>query len=61
MVRKDEIITMIESKVDDLKNAFINETKEILISSIKEEMKIFLTEELGKLKENVEKKMNKIE
>ena len=40
MVRKDEIITMIESKFDDLKNAFINETKEILISSIKEEMKI---------------------
>ena len=61
MVRKDEIITMIESKFDDLKNAFIYETKEILISSIKEEMKIFLTEELGKLKENVEKKMNKIE
>ena len=61
MVRKDEIITMIESKFDDLKNAFINETKEILISSIKEEMKIFLTEELGKLKENVEKKMNEIE
>ena len=61
MVRKDEIITMIESKFNDLKNAFIYETKEILISSIKEEMKIFLTKELGKLKENVEKKMNEIE
>ena len=35
MVRKDEIITMIESKFDDLKNVLINETKEILISRLK--------------------------
>ena len=28
MVSKDEINTLIESKFDELKNAFVNETKE---------------------------------
>ena len=31
MVRKDEINTLIESKVDELKNAFVNEAKELFI------------------------------
>ena len=53
MVRKDEINAMIESKLDELKNAFNGEKKEILISSIKEEMKNLFAEELGKFKEEV--------
>ena len=51
MVRKDEINTMMESKFDELKNVFIGKTKEILISSIKEEMKTLFTEELAKFKD----------
>ena len=39
MVRKDEINAMMDSKFDELKNAFIGETKEIRISSIKNEIK----------------------
>ena len=38
MVRKDEINAMMGSKFDKLKNVFIGEAKEILISSIKKEM-----------------------
>ena len=60
MVRKDEINTMMESKFDELKNVFIGKTKEILISSIKEEMKTLFTEELAKFKEEVCKKMDEI-
>ena len=47
MVRKDEINAMMESKFDELKNVFIAETKEILISSIKEEIKTVFAEELA--------------
>ena len=60
MVRKDEINAMIESKFDELKNAFNRETKEILISSMKEEMKNLFAEELVKFKEEVYKKMDEI-
>ena len=60
MVRKDEINAMMESKFDELKNVFIGETKEILISSIKEEMKTLFAEELAKFKEKVYKKMDEI-
>ena len=60
MVRKDEINAMIESKLDELKNAFNGEKKEILISSIKEEMKNLFAEELGKFKEEVYKKIDEI-
>ena len=60
MVRKDEINAMMESKFDELKNVFIGETKEILISSIKEEMKTLFAEELAKFKEEVYKKMDEI-
>ena len=60
MVRKDEINAMIESKFDELKNAFNGETKEILISSMKEEMKNLFAEELVKFKEEVYKKMDEI-
>ena len=60
MVRKDEINAMMESKFDELKNVFIAETKEILISSIKEEIKTLFTEEQAKFKEEVSKKMDEI-
>ena len=60
MVRKDEINAMMESMFDELKIVFIGETKEILISSIKEEMKTLFAEELAKFKEEVYKKMDEI-
>ena len=60
MVRKDEINAMMESKFDELKNVFIAETKEILISSIKEEIKTLFTQEQAKFKEEVSKKMDEI-
>ena len=60
MVRKDEINAMMESKFDELKNVFIAETKEILISSIKEEIKTLFTEELVKFKEELSKGIDEI-
>ena len=60
MVRKDKINAMIESKFAELKNVFIREAKEILTSSIKEEMKTLFAEELAKFKEEVYKKMDEI-
>ena len=60
MVRKDEINAMMESMFDELKIVFIGETKEILISSIKEEMETLFAEELAKFKEDVYKKMDEI-
>ena len=60
MVRKDEINAMMGSKFDELKNVFIGETKDVLISSIKEEMKTLFAEELAKFKEEVYKKMDEI-
>ena len=60
MVRKDEINAMKESKFDELKNVFIGETKEIVISSIREEMKTLFAEELVKFKEEVYKNMDGI-
>ena len=58
MVRKDEINAMLESMFDELKIVFIGETKEILISSIKEVMETLFAEELAKFKEDVYKKMD---
>ena len=60
MVRKDEINAMMESKFYELKNIFIVETKEVLISSIKEDIKTLFTEELVKFKEEVSKKIDEI-
>ena len=60
MVRKDKINSMIESKFAELKNVFIRETKEILTSSIKEEMKTLFAEELAKFKEEVYKNIDEI-
>ena len=51
---------MMESKFDELKNVSIGETKEILISSIKEEMKTLFAEELAKFKEEAYKKTDEI-
>ena len=59
MVRKDEINNMIESKLQQFKNIFINKTK-VLINSIKEELKTIFAEELAKFKEEVNKKMDEI-
>ena len=39
MVRKDEINTLIDSKFDELKNAFVNETKELFVKEMKDKMK----------------------
>ena len=51
---------MIKSKFAELKSFFIGETKEILTSSIKEEMKTLFAEELAKSKEEVYKKIDEI-
>ena len=53
MSKKGEINAMLEIQFDELKNVFINETKEILISSIKQEMKTLYGDELAKFKEEV--------
>ena len=45
MVRKDEINTLIEWKFHELKNAFVNETKELFINPMKDEMKKLFAEE----------------
>ena len=42
------------------KNIFIVETKEVLISSIKEDIKTLFTEELVKFKKEVSKKIDEI-
>ena len=60
MVRKDKINAMIESKFAEFKIVFIRETREILTSSIKEEMKTLFTEELAKFKEEVYKNIDEI-
>ena len=52
MVRKDEIDTLIESKFDVLKNAFVNETKELFTKEMKDEMKKLFPEEFEKIKNN---------
>ena len=51
---------MMEIKFDGLKNVFITETKEILISSITEEIKTLFAEELANFKEEVHKKIDEI-
>ena len=57
MVGKDEINTLIESKFDKLKNAFVNETKELFINKMKDEMKKLFAEELEKIKTETNKEM----
>ena len=51
---------MMESKSDELKNVLIVETKKILISSIKGEIKTLFAEELTKFKKDVYKKIDEI-
>ena len=60
IVMKDQINAMMGNKFDKLKNLFIGKTKEILITSIKEEMKTLFTEELTKFKDEIYKKMDEI-
>ena len=50
MVRKDEINNLIESKFDEIKNAFVNETKELFIKEMKDEIKKLFIEEFEKIK-----------
>ena len=51
---------MMESKFDELKNAFIRKTKDILISITDEETKTLFAEELAKLKVEIKMKMDVI-
>ena len=60
MVRKDEINTLIESKFDALKNAFVNETKELFNKEMKDEMKKLFTEEFEKIKTETDKEMKEL-
>ena len=60
IVMKDQINAMMGNKFDKLKNLFIGKTKEILITSIKEEMKTLFTEELTKFRDEIYKKMDEI-
>ena len=60
MVRKNEINTLIESKFDELKNAFVNETKELLIKEMNDEMKKLFAEEFEKIKTETNKKMEEL-
>ena len=60
MVRKDEISTLIQSKFDELKNAFVNETKEVFIKEMKDEMKTLFAEEFEKIKTETNKKMEEL-
>ena len=60
LVWKDKINAMIESKFAEFKYVFIREIKEILTSSIKEEMKTLFAEELAKFKEEVYKNIDEI-
>ena len=60
MVSKDEINTLIESKFDELKNAFANETKELFIKEMKDEMKKLFAEEFEKIKTESNKKMEEL-
>ena len=60
IVMKDQINAMMGNKFDELKNLFIGKTKEIRITSIKEEMKTLFTEELTKFKDEIYKKMDEI-
>ena len=60
MVRKDESNTLIENKFDELKNAFVNETKELFIKEMKDEMKKLFAEEFEKIKTKTNKKMEEL-
>ena len=60
MGRKDKINAMTESKFDELKILFIDKTKQILISSIKEKMKTLFVQELAMFKEELNKKINSL-
>ena len=51
---------MIDIKFDELKDVFIAQTKEIVISSIKEEMKTIFAGELVRFKGEVNKKTDEI-
>ena len=60
MVTKYEINTFIESQFDGLKNAFVNETKELFINEMKDEMKKLFAEELEKIKTKTNQEMEEL-
>ena len=60
MVTKYEINTFIESQFDGLKNEFVNETKELFIKEMKDEMKKLFAEKLEKIKTKPNKEMEEL-
>ena len=59
--KKDEINSIIESKLDELKNEFINSTKELFIKEMKAEMKKLFAEELEKFSIETNKKLDELQ
>ena len=60
MIRKDEVNTLIESKSDELKNAFVNKTKELFIKEMKDEMKKLFAEEFERIKTETNKQIDEL-
>ena len=60
MIRKDEVNTLIESKFDELKNAFVNKTKELFIKEMKDEMKKLFAEEFERIKTGTNKQIDEL-
>ena len=51
---------MIQSKFDELKNAFVNETKQLFIKDMKDEIKKLFAEEFEKIKTEINKEMEEL-
>ena len=60
MIRKDEVNTLIASKFDELKNAFVNKTKELFIKEMKDEMKKLFAEEFERIKTETNKQIDEL-
>ena len=52
--------TLIESKLDELKNVFVNETKELFIKEMKDETKKLFAEDFQKIKTETNKETEKL-
>ena len=57
MDRKDKINTLIESKFDEFKKAFVNKTKELFIKEMQDEMKKLFAEEFEEIKTETNEEM----
>ena len=60
MDRKDKINTLIESKFDEFKKAFVNKTKELFIKEMQDEMKKLFAEEFEKIKTETNEEMEEL-